>query len=35
MREIFPFEPFSETIQKMEIEKIKSAINNSIEYVSK
>lgn len=29
------FEPFSETIQKMEIEKIKSAINNSIEYVSK
>lgn len=29
------FEPFSETIQEMEIEKIKSAINNSIEYVSK
>jgi len=29
------FEPFSETIQKMEIEKIKSAINNSIEYISK
>jgi len=29
------FEPFSETIQEMEIEKIKSAINNSIEYISK
>ena len=27
------FEPFSETIQEMEIEKIKSAINNSIEYI--
>ncbi|GAI55001.1 unnamed protein product, partial [marine sediment metagenome] len=29
------FEPFSETIQEMEIEKIKSAINHSIKYVSK
>jgi 2-keto-myo-inositol isomerase len=29
------FEPFSETIQEMEIKKIKSAINNSIEYISK
>ena len=29
------FEPFSEIIQEMEIEKIKSAINNSIEYISK
>lgn len=29
------FEPFSKTIQEMEIEKIKSAINNSIEYISK
>ena len=29
------FEPFSKTIQEMEIEKIKSAINYSIEYISK
>lgn len=29
------FEPFSETIQEMEIEKIKPAINHSIEYISK
>lgn len=29
------FEPFSETIQEMGIEKIKSAINHSIEYISK
>jgi 2-keto-myo-inositol isomerase len=29
------FEPFSKTIQEMEVEKIKSAINNSIEYISK
>ncbi len=29
------FEPFSKTIQEMEIEKIKSAINHSIEYISK
>ena len=29
------FEPFSETIQEMEIKKIKPAINHSIEYVSK
>jgi len=29
------FEPFSQKVQEMEIEKIKSAINNSIEYVSK
>ncbi len=29
------FEPFSETIQEMDIEKIKSAINHSIEYISK
>ena len=29
------FEPFSEIIQEMEIEKIKSAIDNSIEYISK
>ena len=28
------FEPFSKTIQEMEIEKIKSAINHSIEYIS-
>jgi 2-keto-myo-inositol isomerase len=28
------FEPFSKKIQEMEIEKIKSAINNSIEYIS-
>ncbi|GAH77288.1 unnamed protein product, partial [marine sediment metagenome] len=28
------FEPFSEIIQEMEIEKIKSAINHSIEYIS-
>ncbi len=29
------FEPFSKKVQEMEIEKIKSAINNSIEYISK
>jgi len=29
------FEPFSQKVQKMEIEKIKSAINHSIEYISK
>ncbi|GAF83890.1 unnamed protein product, partial [marine sediment metagenome] len=29
------FEPFSKTIQEMEVEKIKSAINNSIEYIIK
>ncbi len=29
------FEPFSKTIQEMEIEKIKSAINHSIECISK
>ena len=29
------FEPFSQKVQEMEIEKIKSAINNSIEYISK
>ena len=29
------FEPFSQKVQEMEIEKIKSAINNSIEYMSK
>jgi len=29
------FEPFSEKVQEMEIEKIKSAINHSIEYISK
>jgi len=29
------FEPFSKTIQEMEVEKTKSAINNSIEYISK
>ena len=29
------FEPFSEKVQEMEIEKIKSAINNSIEYIGK
>jgi 2-keto-myo-inositol isomerase len=29
------FEPFSKTIQEMEVEKIKSAINHSIEYISK
>ncbi|TET10037.1 MAG: xylose isomerase [Candidatus Atribacteria bacterium] len=29
------FEPFSETIQEMEIKKIKSAINHSIECISK
>lgn len=29
------FEPFSKTIQEMEVEKIKSAINNSIEYISR
>jgi len=29
------FEPFSKSIQEMEIEEIKSAINNSIEYISK
>ena len=29
------FEPFSQKVQKMEIEKIKSAINNSIEYIGK
>jgi 2-keto-myo-inositol isomerase len=28
------FEPFSKTIQEMEIEKIKSAIDHSIEYIS-
>jgi len=28
------FEPFSQKVQEMEIEKIKSAINNSIEYIS-
>ena len=34
-KENISFEPFSKTIQEMEIEKIKSAINNSIEYISK
>jgi len=29
------FEPFSEKVQEMEIEKIKSAIDHSIEYISK
>ena len=29
------FEPFSQKVQEMEIEKIKSAINHSIEYISK
>ena len=29
------FEPFSKKVQEMEIEKIKSAINNSIEYIGK
>ena len=29
------FEPFSNKVQEMEIEKIKSATNNSIEYISK
>jgi 2-keto-myo-inositol isomerase len=29
------FEPFSQKIQEMEMEKIKSAINNSIEYINK
>jgi len=29
------FEPFSKTIQEMEIEKIKTAIDRSIEYISK
>lgn len=29
------FEPFSETIQEMEIEKIKPAINHSIKYISR
>jgi len=29
------FEPFSQKVQEMEIEEIKSAINNSIEYISK
>ena len=29
------FEPFSKKVQEMEIEKIKSAINNSIEYIIK
>ena len=29
------FEPFSKTIKEMEVEKIKSAINNSIECISK
>jgi len=29
------FEPFSKTIQEMEVEKIKSAINHSIEYIIK
>ena len=29
------FEPFSKKVQEMEIGKIKSAIDNSIEYVSK
>ncbi len=29
------FEPFSQKVQDMEIEKIKSAINNSIEYINK
>jgi len=29
------FEPFSQKVQEMEVEKIKSAINNSIEYISK
>lgn len=29
------FEPFSEKIQEMEIDKIKAAINHSIEYISK
>jgi 2-keto-myo-inositol isomerase len=28
------FEPFSQKVQEMEIDKIKSAINNSIEYIS-
>jgi len=35
MREIFLFEPFSQKVQEMDIEKIKSAINNIIEYMSK
>ncbi len=34
-KENISFEPFSKTIQEMEIKKIKSAINNSIEYISK
>ena len=34
-KENISFEPFSKTIQEMEIEKIKSAINNSIECISK
>ena len=29
------FEPFSQKVQEMEMEKIKSAINNSIEYISR
>jgi 2-keto-myo-inositol isomerase len=29
------FEPFSQKVQEMEIEEIKSAINNSIEYISR
>ncbi|MBN1468320.1 MAG: hypothetical protein JW924_06310, partial [Fusobacteriaceae bacterium] len=29
------FEPFSEKVQEMEIKKIKSAIDHSIEYISK
>ena len=29
------FEPFSQKVQEMDIEKIKSAIDNSIEYISK
>jgi len=29
------FEPFSQKVQEMDIEKIKSAINHSIEYISK
>jgi len=29
------FEPFSQKVQEMEIEKIKSAINHSIEYISR
>ncbi|MCG2821676.1 MAG: TIM barrel protein, partial [Candidatus Atribacteria bacterium] len=29
------FEPFSQKVQEMEIEKIKSAIDHSIEYISK